>query len=208
MVLRVLCEKMLALDKSLVLVFIDYSSAFDSVFHKFVDEALKKAGASPKVRAIYRVIYSAAAAFTSVPEVDNEKVKCEPFSIDRGVLHTGRCHLTPVFILVLELILRRHNVTSANKGVPLADIFAHLLGYADDVAVLEMGDSDGVLALENRVSDISEGSSDDADMMINVEKTKPLHVRKQDPVSVTTPEEASRMCKFTCPHLNCGPHQA
>ena len=65
MILRVLCEKMIALGKSLSAVFIDYKAVFDSVSHKFVDEALGKANVPTKVRAIYRAIYKAAAAFAT-----------------------------------------------------------------------------------------------------------------------------------------------
>ena len=31
-----------------------------------------------------------------------------------------------------------------------------------------------------------------------------MHVRAQDETSRTTPEEALAVCKFECPHLNCG----
>ena len=30
-----------------------------------------------------------------------------------------------------------------------------------------------------------------------------LHVREQDEVSKTTQEEAKKLCRFKCPHLNC-----
>ena len=42
--------------------------------------------------------------------------------------------------------------------------------------------------------------------MLNTDKTKTktLHVTIQDTVSKTTAEEAHGICKFTCPHLNCG----
>ena len=53
MILRVICEKMMAIGKAITAVFIDYRVAFDSVSHKYVDLALKRAGASPKARAIY-----------------------------------------------------------------------------------------------------------------------------------------------------------
>ena len=39
MILRVLCEKMVALGKTLAVVFVDYSAAFDSISHKFVDDS-------------------------------------------------------------------------------------------------------------------------------------------------------------------------
>ena len=41
-------------------------------------------------------------------------------------------------------------------------------------------------------------------MKINKDKTKIIHVRDQDPITQTTSEETSKVCKFTCPHLGCG----
>lgn len=66
MALRVLCDNMMSLGKSLIVIFVDYSAAFDSVSHKFVDIAMKEAGASPKVLAIFRSIYNSAAAFIAI----------------------------------------------------------------------------------------------------------------------------------------------
>ena len=130
MIFRVLCENMMELGKALAVVFIDYSAAFDSVSHKFVDEALGQAGASPKVRAIYRAICCGCGLHLG-PRVNNKQVRCDPFPINRGVLQ-GDVTSPLFFIMTLELILRRHAVVTENKGAPLADIFAHLLGYADE----------------------------------------------------------------------------
>ena len=35
-------------------------------------------------------------------------------------------------------------------------------------------------------------------------KTKAMHVRQQDPVTVTTDAEAVAECKFVCPFHGCG----
>ena len=40
-------------------------------------------------------------------------------------------------------------------------------------------------------------------MDISIVKTKVLHVREQEATSATTPEEAKKVCKFTCPHHMC-----
>ena len=48
------------------------------------------------------------------------------------------------------------------------------------------------------------GAESDADTKINNGKTKGLHVRSQDAVSKTTHAEASKICKFVCPHPTCG----
>ena len=119
MILRVLCDKMMALGKSLAVVFVDYFAAFDSVSHKFVDTALKEAGVSIKVRAMHivRAIYKSASAFTSVRGADNKQVRCESFQINRGVLQ-GDIISPLFFILALEVILRRHDPAIHGQGVP------------------------------------------------------------------------------------------
>ena len=83
------------------------------------------------------------------------------------------------------------------------DIMLHTLGYADDVAILEEGDAVGINRLSERVTDISKGSKEEADMSISIPKTMTLHVRQQEEVSKTTSDEAKKLCRFRCPHLNC-----
>ena len=65
---------MLQLGRAVTLTFVDYSAAFDTdtVSHKFLDSALKKAGASNKVRAMFRAVYMSATAFTSAPDTDGQ----------------------------------------------------------------------------------------------------------------------------------------
>ena len=55
--LRTLYDEMIEMGKKMYVTFIDYSAAFDTVSHKFIDEALKAAGASHKSRALFRAIY-------------------------------------------------------------------------------------------------------------------------------------------------------
>ena len=203
MVLRVLSEKMLSMGKAIAAVFIDYTAAFDSVSHKFVDLALEKAGVSTKARAMFRAVYKAAAAFTDVASVYGKKVRSNRFNINRGVLQ-GDVTSPLFFILALELILRRHDKVSPDKGIPLAETMVHALGYADDVVVLEPGTDEGIQRLEDRVNAISHGSKEDADMSLSTDKTKTLHITAQQAVSKTTKTEARDICKFVCPHLNCG----
>ena len=203
MILRVMCDKMMAMGKSLAAVFIDYKAAFDSVSHKFIDETLEKAGVSTKARAIFRAIYKAAAAYTTAAGTDGKRIRSDIFSIDRGVLQ-GDVISPLFFILALELILRRHDAENPNTGIPMADILIRHLGYADDVAAVDVGSNEGIQRLSNRVISIAQGSKKDADMVLSKEKTVALHVQEQDETSDTTPEEASNICKFVCPHLNCG----
>ena len=62
-------------------IFINYKDAFDSVSHKFVDEALEQDGVSTKARAMYRVVYTAAVSFTLVKDTDGKQVCSDRFSI-------------------------------------------------------------------------------------------------------------------------------
>ena len=60
--------------------------------------------------------------------------------------------------MTLELILRRYDPASTNKGIIIGEVLVHLLGYADDVAVMDSGSEEGIQRLSIRVSSISQGS--------------------------------------------------
>ena len=204
-ILRTLCQDVLRQGESLTINFVDYAAAFDSVSHRFLDEALAKAGASNKMRAMTRAVYASASAFTTVQGADGKKIKTDVFPINRGVLQ-GDIMSPLFFILALEYILRMHDNTRG-KGAPLSSTpptRVHTLGYADDLALTDTGNAAGNARATARASEIAAGSRTDADMKVKIVKTKVLHVRPQDPVTETTSSEASKVCKFTCPHLNCG----
>ena len=184
-----------------MITFVDYTAAFDTVSHKFLDKALRDAGAPIKVRAMYRAIYQAATAFTTTSGVGGEENHSGKFPIRRVVLQEDIT--SPLyFILALELILRKFDAHK-DKGVSFMDIMLHTLGYADDVALMENGDEVGIDRLSVRITAISKGSKDEADMSISIPKTMTLHVSEQEKVSKTTAIEAKKICKFKCPHLNC-----
>ena len=86
MMLRTLVEEVLDKGEELFATFVDYSAAFDSVSHKFIDRALADAGASAKSRAMFRAIYAAASATTKVSDTDGKYVMSKPFPIRRGVV--------------------------------------------------------------------------------------------------------------------------
>lgn len=188
MILLTLCAELLAVGKAIAITFIDYSAAFDSVSHRFIDVALKEADISTKVRAMFRAVYAAASAYTTVATADGKQVKSDTFTIDRGVVQ-GDITSPLYFILALELILRRYDLFAA-KGIPLAGAVIHTLGYADDAALIDYGDAEGLARATLRVTEIAKGSKKDADMEISIDKTKVLHVRDQEKPSTTTPSEA------------------
>ena len=186
--LRTIYEDMLERGEELFATFIDYSAAFDSVSHKFLDRALKEAGASNKTRSMFRAMYAAASAATKVVGTDNRQVLSAKFPINRGVVQ-GDIVSPLYFILALELIFRRHD--RGDKGIRLGECKVHTLGYADDAALLDN-------KLHNataRVTSISNGSREDADMQISIKKTEVMHVCEQDRVPRATAEEARAVCK-------------
>ena len=58
LLLRVIYDQIIRGNKKCVITFIDFAAAFDSVSHKFLDEALGNAKASRKTRGMFRVICS------------------------------------------------------------------------------------------------------------------------------------------------------
>ena len=197
LILRTIYDAMLQRGKPLYITFIDYTAAFDSVSHKFLDEALKEAGATNKTRAIFRAVYAAATARTVVKDTDGKRVLSEAFNINRGVVQ-GDITSPLYFILALELLLKRHDART-NKGIEFGNTKIHTLGYADDAALI-----DSSLEIStSRVTTIAQGSERDADMVISIPKTEVMHVCEQGEVSKTTQEEAKKICKFKCLNVGC-----
>ena len=92
--------------------------------------------------------------------------------------------------MAIELILRNHGNRS-NKGVSLIGTILHTLGHADDAALVDLGDAVGVIRATQRLSRITTGSLEDVDIQIQIEKTKVIHVRRQDPITDITQEARS-----------------
>ena len=58
---------------------------------------------------------------------------------------------------------------------------------------MDHGSDEGIAIVTERLNDVATGSEQDADMKINKDKTKIMHVRAQDPITQTTSEEASKV---------------
>ena len=118
LILRTIYDALLQRGEPLYVSFIDYSAAFDSVSHKFLDIALTKAGASNKTRAMFRAIYRAARVRTEVQGTDGKVVLSEVFPVNRGVVQ-GDITSPWYFILALELILLRTHDKDSRKDITL-----------------------------------------------------------------------------------------
>ena len=190
-----LFDQALTNGEKLSVTFIDYSTAFDSISHKFLDDSRKRAGASRKTRAIFRAIYAAAEGIARVRGLDNKQVYSASFKVRRGVIQGDI--ISPIFfILTMEQIFRVHDASPA--GVSVGNyLHGGVLGYADDAAIVA-GPTEELTECLNK---ISTGSKQDADMSINASKTKNMHVEKQAkiaPPSVKAIKETEATYKHEC----------
>ena len=64
----------------------DFFATFDLVSHKFLDRDLSKAGASDKLKDLFRAVYKSVTAFTKVVYADDKFAKSGVFPIHRGLL--------------------------------------------------------------------------------------------------------------------------
>ena len=83
LLLRTIYDDMLDTGKTLYVTFVDYTAAFDSVSHKFLDRALQEAGASDKSRSLFRAVYLVVSAVTKVASTDGTDIYIygDPFSL-------------------------------------------------------------------------------------------------------------------------------
>ena len=107
-------DQALSQGKDLIVTFIDYTVAFDSTSHKFLDSSLKAAGASRKTQVIFRAVYAAAQGTARVRGLDGNHVYSETFEVRRGVIQGGI--ISPIFfILALEQLFRLHDKNPAGE---------------------------------------------------------------------------------------------
>ena len=142
-----------------VISYIDYVSAFDTVSHKFLGQALQEAGARPKVQAIFRAIYGAASASVRVRLPDGRCIYSDVFPVRRGVVQ-GDIFSPWCFILAVECLLRRTGVGDSG-GLNLMGVWLNKLEYADDAALIDTSVEDATerlttLARESEVLALSE----------------------------------------------------
>ena len=116
---RVLYDQVIKKNSTCIVTYIDYTAAFDSVSHKFMDATLAKAGASTKSRAIFRAIYEAATGIARVRGIDGTTIYSEAFNVGRGVIQ-GDIMSPVLFILALDQIIQQYD--TAGKGVKCGKI--------------------------------------------------------------------------------------
>ena len=190
--------KMLLREKrEAVMTFIDYTAAFDTESQLFLDEALSCAGVSVKIRRIIQSIFSVAQGCVRQRNADGSTTESELFDISRGVLQ-GDVFSPVAFIVGLWLIFKRHDRPDSGITVGQAPHQVHIsnLEYADDAGLVDAS----VIDASDRLTGISDGSTQDASMAISFEKTKAMPIHEKVPVTETKEEEVIALnLKHKCP---------
>ncbi len=195
--------------KECVLTFIDYSAAFDSVSHRFMDQALESACASNKVRAMVRAMYSAATAEVRVSEAGSGGFALSPtFPINRGVVQGDV--LSPLLFIIALAQIREISAWELVRlqggergGVEMGAVVVEELAYADDDAKVD----DTVQAAQEKLDVVDELSTELADLDINARKTKVMHVKREwRELAVVSEEDIRRLADEhgKCHPCECG----
>ena len=85
-ILKWTIDMLLNESKPAVITFIDYTAAFDTVSHTFLDKALSSAGTTEKLRRVIKSIFNAASGCVRTTKPDGNTETSAPFNIARGVL--------------------------------------------------------------------------------------------------------------------------
>jgi len=200
-ILATLIDQVIKAEKSCVVTFIDFSAAFDTVSHFFLDQALEEAEASPKCRAIFREIYSKASARVKLRSPSGETLLSDPFDVRRGVVQ-GDIFSPLCFILALAIIMKKHLPPGgiASMGGALGALLSSL-EYADDAALLDSTPEEA----SRRVTALAKGAWEDACMLIAVDKSKAMFPRAR--VKLDAPTQGDYMAAefgFTCSFCDRG----
>eukprot|EP01050_Picozoa_sp_SAG11_P008248 SAG11_NODE_718_length_7584_cov_10.771009_2_plen_464_part_00 len=190
--LAALFDDVLGKADEAVIVFIDFVAAFDSVSHKLLDEALATAGASSKSRAIFRAIYSRAAAAVRVRDRSGEEVISPSFMVRRGVVQGDICSSFGYIYALALLFMRCDPEGDAQHGVTLrGDLPVWQLTYADDSALVCQSSEEA----STRVSRVRLGFRRDGDKEVSQPKTEAMRVMKWVGKTLSTEQEyAEQLC--------------
>ena len=204
LLLRVIYDQKIRGNKKCVITFIDFEAAFDSVSHKFLDEALGKAGASRKTRTLFRAIYAAAQGAARILGPDGKFTLSKIFNIARGVIQGDI--ISPIFFIVaLDQLVQKYDKSGTGISVGhIKDI--RVLGYADDAAMAEWRVED----MTKRLTTFADAAKAKADMKVKRSKMFSQMVCRQVKLSKITEQEIKAKTasyKYACTYEKAGCEQ-
>ena len=166
--LRLIIEKVIKKQNSdLHILFIDYSKAFDTVYHSFLWKVLTDLGVPQHLVWLIRKLYEKA---TGIVRVDDDNT--EEFEFGKGVRQG--CLLSPfLFNAVGESIMRKveNTIEADEAGITIGGRKIWNIRYADDTAII----AKSIESLQN-VTDRVERDSAEAGLKINVDKTQLMSI--------------------------------
>ena len=179
--------------REVVITFIDYSAAFDTESYLFLDEALRSAGISIKIRRMIQCIYRVAKGCVRISKADGTFEYSDIFDISRGVFQ-GDIFSPVAFVVALWRIFKLYDRPNAGITLGSEPYAVHVsdLAYADDAGLVD----EDAQRSSDRLSSIASGSTNDAAMSVSLDKTKAMHIHKRDTISATTKTEIVEM-KFS-----------
>ena len=176
-------------DTKLEITLIDFTQAFDTVSHEFLQVACEEHGIPPKYCRLINAIYKNAVGYIK----GYKGSVSEHFGIFRGVLQGDI--LSPIlFILCLNSVWSR-SVDDGDGWRVLPDWLLDELSYADDIALLDTCPANS----ERRLQKLSDVAGTSASMIINIPKTLRTPVRPKVSVGATTAVDViAAKFKFKC----------
>jgi hypothetical protein len=195
-VLRAAIDFALKNHSSLELTFIDFTQAFDTVSHEFLQVALEEHGIPEKFRPLIGAIYRNAAGRI---KGQNGHVS-DPFPIRRGVLQ-GDILSPLLFVICLNSIWKR--VASTKDGWQITpEWLLDELSYADDIALLDTQPTSS----ERRLQTLNDVAKSVAAMQISRPKTMRMMIGRKMQVGKTTEEDIAKLGldKYKCPACDKG----
>ncbi|CAG4943569.1 unnamed protein product [Colias eurytheme] len=132
-VVRQVIEKYKEYQCTYYIAFIDYSKAFDSLFHENIWESLKEQGIEHKYIRLIKNVYSQSTARIQLEQTG------EPFRVGKGV-RQGDPLSPKIFSAVLESIFRRLNWE--NLGINVNGVLLTHLRFADDIVLFAKSSED------------------------------------------------------------------
>ena len=170
---------------------IDFSQAFDTVSHEFLQVACEEHGIPSKYCRLIAAIYT-----NAVGHIKGFKgAISDPFSILRGVLQGDI--LSPIlFVLCLNSVWSRTQVYQQEDGWRvLPGWLLDELSYADDIILLDTNP----IHSERRLQKLSDKAGATAAMSINVPKTHRISICPKVHVGATKQEDITKLnLPFKC----------
>ena len=183
-----------------IITYIDFVAAFDSIYHSYMLESMKRYGVPLKYIRLVAEIYKNASVRVRLQEKGGHRSYSRNIPIRRGAIQ-GDIPSPVVFLIALDRLLKEHG--SLHTGIRITEqLTLSELAFADDAALGNQNTQDA----SQRITRLSEGAKE-AGMEISVPKTKVQHIAHRPKVTATTEEDIANLPtakKFQYECESCG----